>query len=54
MADIQREVNKAKSGSIDGDTSATSLLSTLKIWLQKRVQIRPIEGEQTVSLIESE
>ncbi len=53
MADIQREVNKAYSGSKGNDSSATPLLSTLRSWLLKTVKIRPAKGERQVNLSES-
>ena len=53
MADIQREVNKANSGSNVNDPSAASILSTLKIWFLKTVKIRPIKDEQPVRITDS-
>ena len=53
MADIQREVNKANSGSNVNDPSTASLLSTLKIWLLKTVKIRPAKRERPVRISDS-
>jgi hypothetical protein len=53
MADIQREVNKANSGSNVNDSSAASILSTLKIWLLKTKNIRSAKREQPKTLSDS-
>ena len=53
MADIQREVNKANSGSNVNDSSVASFLSTLKIWLLKTGKVLPIKGEGPVRISES-